>query len=120
MADSKGGGFHGRRRVIRDRRRSFGGRLDELIEALTGDFGADPGPAEMALIETAATLQVRSEELQEKLRRGETVNDNVLVRVTNAAARNLDLLGEAKKRRGASQSQLSPAELIMAQPPITE
>jgi hypothetical protein len=103
MDDTKRGGNRGRRRIIRDQRRSFAGRLDELIAALMDDFGADPGPAEMALLETAATLQVRAEELQEKLRRGEAVNDNVLVRVTNAAARNLDLLGEAKKRRrGAS------------------
>jgi hypothetical protein len=120
MADSKGGGFHGRRRVIRDLRRTFTSRLDELIEALVADFGADPSPTEMALIESAATLQVRAEELQEQLRRGKVVNDNTLVRVTNAAARNLDLLGEAKKRRGATRSQLSPAELIMAQPLITE
>jgi uncharacterized protein YheU (UPF0270 family) len=96
MTDSKkGGGFRGRRRIIRDQRRSFSGRLDELIEALTADFGTDPGPVEMALIETAATLQVRAEELQEQLRLGKAVNDNTLVRVTNAASRNLDLLAEA-------------------------
>jgi hypothetical protein len=100
MTDSKkGGGFRGRRRIIRDQRRSFSGRLDELIEALTADFGTDPGPVEMALIETAATLQVRAEELQEQLRLGKAVNDNTLVRVTNAASRNLDLLAEAKRRR---------------------
>jgi hypothetical protein len=50
----KRGGNHGHRRVIRDQRRSFSGRLDELTEALTEDFGTDPGPVEMALIETAA------------------------------------------------------------------
>jgi hypothetical protein len=95
----KRGGNHGRRRIIRDQRRSFSGRLDELTGALIEDFGTDPGPVELALIETAATLQVRAEELQEKLRNGEAVNDNTLVRVTNAASRNLDLLSEAKKRR---------------------
>ena len=96
----KRGGNHGCRRIIRDQRRSFAGRLDELIEALTADFaGTDPGPVEMALIETAATLQVRAEELQEQLRLGKAVNDNTLVRVTNAASRNLDLLAEAKRRR---------------------
>jgi hypothetical protein len=96
----KGGGFRGRRKIIRDKRRSFSGRLDELIEALVKDFGPNPGPVEMALVETAATLQVRAEELQEQLRLGKAVNDNTLVRVTNAASRNLDLLSEAKKRRG--------------------
>jgi hypothetical protein len=104
---NKGGGFRGRRRIIRDRRRSFSGRLDELIAALTEDFGDDPGPVELALIESAATLTVRAEELQEHLRRGENVNDNTLVRVSNAAARSLDQLSEAKKRRG-NKPRVSP------------
>jgi hypothetical protein len=54
----------------------------------------------LALIESAATLTVRAEELQEQLRRAETVNDNTLVRASNAAARRLDQLSDAKKRRG--------------------
>jgi hypothetical protein len=58
--------------------------------------------------------------LQEKLRNGESVNDNTLVRVTDAASRNLDLLGEAKKRRGSGQSQQSLAERIMSQPPLSQ
>jgi hypothetical protein len=81
-------------------------RYRDLVADFTRDLGgAALSAAEVALIRQAAALMVRAEALQAAIIRGETVDDETAVRLTNAATRVLTAIsGRKRKREPASQT----------------
>jgi hypothetical protein len=94
--------------------------VDSFAEELGGTSGLNP--VELVLVKQCASTALACEKLQERLL--DAADDAAVVKaivpLSNALVRLQSALSAAKKRRGASQAHLSSAELIMAQPPITE
>jgi hypothetical protein len=86
-------------------------RFNQLVAAFTSDLGAgDLSNADTALIRQAAALTVRAEQTQAALLRGEAADDDALVRLSNAAARLLNLIS-AKQGKSPLREQ-TQEELI--------
>lgn len=68
-------------------------RFKELVADFEAGFGSATGPRENALIRQAAAVAVEAEGIQARILRGEPVDTDVLVRVTNVLARSLQALG---------------------------
>jgi hypothetical protein len=81
----------GRKRVAR--------RFRALTEAFTADLGGKLSHADTALVRQAAAMTVRAEQAQAALLNGQTVDDDQLVRLSNAATRILTALGAQRARR---------------------
>jgi trimethylamine:corrinoid methyltransferase-like protein len=83
-------------------------RFRQLVTALANDLGGEAtlGTAEMALLRQAAIVTLQCERLQAALLNGETVENNELVRTTNAATRILVALGIQKRKRQPAHTPL--------------
>jgi hypothetical protein len=66
-------------------------RYRDLVESFTHDLGgmAQLSEADRSLVRQAATLTVRSEQLQAAIVRGEPVDPDELIRLTNTTRRTL-------------------------------
>jgi hypothetical protein len=80
-------------------------RFKALVADFEVGFGSTPGPRENALIRQAAAVAVEAEGLQAAIVRGETIDIDVLVRVTNVLARALAALG---LKRGTGRQDTTP------------
>jgi hypothetical protein len=82
----------GRTRVAR--------RFKALIAAFTEDLGGSQlSHADTALVRQAAAMVLRAEQAQAALLMGEAITDEDLVRLSNAAARILNMLGAQRVKR---------------------
>jgi hypothetical protein len=82
----------GRTRAVR--------RFHRLVRAFAEDLGGGQlSYADTALIRNAAALTVRAEQAQEVLLSGQTIDDEQLVRLSNASARILNLLAAQRIKR---------------------
>jgi hypothetical protein len=82
----------GRTRAVR--------RFHRLVRAFAEDLGGGQlSHADTALVRSAAALTVRAEQAQEALLTGEAITDEDLVRLSNAAARILNMLGAQRIKR---------------------
>ena len=82
----------GRTRAVR--------RFHRLVRAFTEDLGGGPlSHSDMALIRNAAALTVRAEQAQEALLTGQAIDDEQLVRLSNASAKILNLLTAQRIKR---------------------
>jgi hypothetical protein len=81
------------RRAIIDSRTHWAKRRRELIEQLTADLGREPSVKDTVLISTAASTAVRVEQLNRALTRGQPINDEDMVRLSNTLTRLLSALG---------------------------
>lgn len=75
-----------------DGRSASARRFRDLVHSFEADIGGNLSEAERGLIRQAAALQLRAEQMQSALVRGEPVNDDDLVRVAGAAKRLLGTL----------------------------
>lgn len=82
-----------------DGRTRIARRFRALIEAFTADMGGKLSNADIALVRQAAAMTVRAEQAQAALLNGQTVDDDQLVRLSNAATRILTVLGAQRARR---------------------
>lgn len=79
---------------------------------LAGNFAADLGGmtnlshAERALVDQAAMVTLRAEQLRGAMLSGEIIDDDVLVRLNNSAVRILNALTAQRKRKGDAPPSL--------------
>ncbi len=85
-------------------------RYRDLIAAFTADLGGEANltEADRQLIRQAAGLSVRAEKLQADIVNGCDVDSDLLVRISNAAAR---LLGAVRRDRGKNDAPSGPTSL---------
>jgi len=82
-------------------------RFRDLTEGFAADFGSTPpGEREMALIRQAAAVTVQAEAMQAAILRGEAVDPDQLVRLTNIQTRTLKELAAGKRRAQKSAPTL--------------
>jgi hypothetical protein len=75
-------------------------RFKALIAAFAEDLGSGQlSHADQALVRQAAAMVVRAEQTQAAMLMGKTITDEDLVRLTNAAARILNMLGAQRIKR---------------------
>jgi hypothetical protein len=74
-----------------DGRSSSARRFRDLVESFSAELGGMDclSEAEKALVRQAASLAMRAEQLQGAIVRGESVNPDELIRLTNTARRTL-------------------------------
>jgi hypothetical protein len=80
-------------------------RLRSLIRSLTADAGGDEnlGFADKELVRAAALAVVRVRDLQDRIERGDDVDDATLVKLLNSAARILaPITGKRRGERGSA------------------
>ena len=84
-----------------DGRSSMARRFRRLCKDLAADLGGEDSlsAAERALIRQAAAMTMQAEDAQADLLRGEPVDSDVMVRLSNASARLLSALGVARRKR---------------------
>jgi hypothetical protein len=84
-------------------------RYRDLYLAFVAEAGGDAvvTEAERALCRQAAALTLRSERLQAAIVRGEAVDDEQIVRITNSAARALSALRRRRSKPRAPGSSLA-------------
>src|SRR5207244_3447462 len=83
----------------RSRVRPFDGRYiweqrrRAVVTSLTGELQREPSARDVILISNTAAAIVRLEQLQDKVTRGELVDDEALSRLTNSVTRLIASLG---------------------------
>lgn len=95
-----------------DNRSALGRRYRDLCMSFADDLGGAEALTEpqKALVRQLAAVTVESEKLQSSIVRGETVDHEGLVRLTNLHARLLKQLGvKANKTRKRSQAEILAA-----------
>lgn len=90
-------------------------RFRELIDAYAAGFGTQPpGPREMALIRQAAAVTLEAEQLQMAIVRGDAIDSDMLVRVSNVLARSLQAVGLKPANPKAVAPAMSLRDQLMA------
>jgi hypothetical protein len=82
-----------------DGRSASARRYRDVLSELTADLGEPATAADRALLKLAAALVMRSEDIQASIVRGDTVDDDVHVRVSNALARALAAVKRKQRHR---------------------
>lgn len=82
-----------------DGRSSAARRFRKLCQIFTDDLNGEISAAEGALIRQAAAMTMQAEDLQAALLRGDTVDTDAMVRLSNASARLLSALGVQRRKR---------------------
>jgi hypothetical protein len=72
-----------------DGRRSAARRYRAIAEGFEAEIGGELLPSERALVETAATLTLRAERLRADIVAGESVDDDLLIRLASTSRRAL-------------------------------
>jgi len=94
-----------------DRRSRSYRRFKTLVAAIQSDIGAKTLTiAQTALVEQAATVLLRAEQVRQKILTGDSVDDDQLVRLSNAARRLLAAVMQLEHRR--KKVPLSLAEYL--------
>jgi hypothetical protein len=97
-----------------DGRTRIARRFRALIEAFTTDMGDKLSNADVALVRQAAAMTVRAEQAQAALLNGQAVDDDQLVRLSNAATRILTVLGAQRARRAKTGRPYGLADIQAA------
>jgi len=84
-----------------DGRSSAARRFRGLVRAFAADLGGDDAltAAERSLVRQAAIMTLKAEDIQNALLRGDEVETDSLVRLSNASARLLGALGVQRRKR---------------------
>jgi len=92
-----------------DGRSAAARRYRDLTIAFAADLGGPDklSEADKALIRQAAALMVRTEDLQGAIVRGDEVDDEQIVRLTNAVARALAAIRRKVRKHGANAPDLA-------------
>lgn len=87
--------------ICHDGRRRSSRRYKTLTQEFSADLGGDASlsNAERALVAQAAVLALRAEELRGAILRGDTIDDDQLVRCSNSFTRILMALGQRRKSK---------------------
>ena len=70
-----------------DGRSTLGRRANYLMRSYTAELGRDPTESDLANIRRRVALQLREEQLQERILRGEDVNPDTLTRLSSEQRR---------------------------------
>jgi hypothetical protein len=85
------------RPIMPDGRRSAARRYAALVAGYESEIGGDLSPAERGLVETAAMLKLRSEQLTADIIAGNPVDNGEIIRLAGASRRALSkIVTEAK------------------------
>ncbi len=85
--------------VCADGRTKVARRFRALVVAFTSDLGGPLSHADTALVRQAAAMTVRAEQAQAALLNGQAVNEDQIVRLSNAVTRILTVLGGKQSKR---------------------
>jgi hypothetical protein len=78
-------------------------RFRDLVQAYTAEIGGDLSQTEMAMIKTAAGLEIQAELMQADIVNGKMVDSDDLIRLSSEVRRILDAIREkAGKRKPAA------------------
>src|ERR1035437_10194835 len=77
------------RAIMPDGRRSAARRYRAIAEGFESEIGGELTPSERALVETAAPLQLRVEQLRADIVAGKPVDDDLIVRMAGSSRRAL-------------------------------
>jgi hypothetical protein len=93
------------RAIMPDGRRSAARRYRALVEGFESEIGGELTPSERALVETAATLQLRVEQLGADVIAGKPVDDDLLIRLASTSRRALTKITARAKPAGGNALQ---------------
>jgi hypothetical protein len=85
-----------------DGRSATARRFRRLCKEFAVDLGEPLTRAQVELVNQAALLVVRAGQIQQAVLAGDTVDDDLLVRLTNSAVRALSALGLQRKRNASA------------------
>ena len=88
-----------------DGRRSAARRYRAIAAAFEDEIGGELTPSELAAVETAATLQLRVEQLRADIVAGRPVNDDLLIRLASTSRRALSKIVTRAKPAGGNALQ---------------
>jgi hypothetical protein len=93
-----------------DLRSAGGRRFRHLLASYSAELGGELTEADQALLRQAVTLQLEAERQQAAIVRGETVDGDMLIRISSEARRALAALKtKAEKRKPAATGLDRPA-----------
>jgi hypothetical protein len=93
------------RAIMPDGRRSAARRYRAIAAAFEDEIGGDLTPSELAAVETAATLQLRVEQLRADIVAGKPVDDDLLIRLASTSRRALSQIKPKAKPAGGNALQ---------------
>ena len=96
-----------------DGRSSSARRFRDLVQSFEAEFEGDLCEADRSLIRQAATLLLKSEQMQEMVVRGEPVDSDALIRMASTAKRRRKR--EAAAPRPLRRKKMDPAALASAE-----
>ncbi len=85
---------------------TFVQRYERRLAAYIADLGHEPDGMELELLQQAATMAARADDLRRRMSRGKKISDEDLSRYSNGAARILLRLRGKKDRREPLQESL--------------
>jgi hypothetical protein len=99
-----------------DMRSATGRRFRHLVQSYVSELGGDLSEAELGLVRQTVGLQIRSEQMQAAIVRGEHVNNDELVRISSTAKRLLETIrSKAEKRKPTAPTILDLAAELAAE-----
>lgn len=102
-----------------DARSSSARRFRDIVDAFTAEVGGELTESERGLVQQAAGLTMRCEQLQGAIIRGEAVDDDLLVRLSGTAKRLLAAIGSKAAERKPSGG-MTLAEYVASKTAATE
>jgi hypothetical protein len=90
-----------------DGRSSSARRFRDLVQSFEAEFDGDLSEADRSLIKQAATLLLKSEQMQEAVVRGEPVDSDALIRMASTAKRILAAISAKSAKRGPARPTFS-------------
>jgi hypothetical protein len=93
------------RAIMPDGRRSAARRYRAIAAAFEDEIGGDLTPSERAAVETAATLQLRVEQLRADIVAGKPIDDDLLIRLASTSRRALAAIATKTKPAGGNAFQ---------------
>ncbi len=85
--------------VYADGRSKVARRFKALVAAFSSDIGGPLSHADTALVRQAAAMTVRAEQAQAALLNGQAVDEDRIVRLSNAVTRILTVLGAKQSKK---------------------
>ncbi len=85
---------------------TFTQRYEAKLASFTEDLGHEPSGIELELLQQAALMATRADDLRRKMSRGKPVSDEDLSRLSNGAARILLRLRDTRNESGQPQESL--------------
>jgi hypothetical protein len=100
--------------VYADGRSKVARRFRALVAAFTSDLGGPLSHSDTALVRQAAAMTVRAEQAQAALLNGRAVNEDQIVRLSNAVTRILTVLGAKQSKRPTRPYGLQDIQAALA------